>query len=56
MSRGDEVKRFFVIGAINEPTICYVFLCECTWENRQIWRSVFMDFLGTLRLKKDEGG
>ncbi len=56
MSRGDELKRFFVVGVINEPETGYVFLCECTWENRQIWRSVFMDFLGTLRIKKDEGG
>ncbi len=54
MSRSNELKRFFLIGAISDPDITYVFLCECTWANRQIWRSVFVDFLGTLRIKKDE--
>lgn len=47
-----EPKRYFLLAVINDPDTAYAIVCECTWESRQIWRSDFMDIIGTLRIKK----
>jgi hypothetical protein len=47
----DEKKRYFLVAVIVEENVCYVILCECTFESRQIWRQDFLDVLRSLSVK-----
>ncbi len=46
-----EPHRYYLLSVINDPTVCYVIVCECSWASRQIWRQDFQDVLRTMRVK-----
>jgi hypothetical protein len=49
-----DPQRYYLLAVVNEPDVCYVIVCECSWRGRQIWRQDFLDVLRTLRVKKGE--
>ncbi|MBI2806758.1 MAG: hypothetical protein HYX68_17400 [Planctomycetes bacterium] len=52
----DQTKpmRYYLLGAVNEPDVCYGILCECNWDARQIWRQDFLDLIASFRVRKSE--
>ena len=45
-------SRYYLMAVINEPDHCYVLLCDCTWQSRQIWREDFREMLRSLKVLK----
>jgi hypothetical protein len=42
---GETPSRFYLLGVVNEGPNTVVFVCDCTWQSRQIWRQDFMELL-----------
>jgi hypothetical protein len=50
----EEPKRYQLLAVAEGADRLIAIRCDCTWENRQIWRQDFLDLLRTFRLKKTE--
>ena len=50
----DKPSHYVLLAVIPQRTNKTIAIsCECSWDNRLIWRQEFLDLLKTLRLKKD---
>ncbi|MBM4071264.1 MAG: hypothetical protein FJ271_20355 [Planctomycetes bacterium] len=49
--RGPQPARYILLAATEAGDHVLAIRCQCTWENRQIWRQDFLDLLGTLQIK-----
>lgn len=50
----EKPLSYLLLAVVPEPDKTLVISCECTWDNRLIWRQEFLDLLGTLEMKKTE--
>lgn len=51
VQRGPQPTRYVLLAATEAGDHILVVRCQCTWENRQIWRQDFLDLLGTFQVK-----
>ena len=49
----DQPLRYLMLAVIAEPDRTIAVVCECSWDNRLIWREDFRDLLSTLQVKSD---
>jgi hypothetical protein len=49
---GNEPKRYMLLAVADGSGQTFAVRCDCTWENRQIWREDFLDLLRTFKLRK----
>jgi hypothetical protein len=51
---GEEIQRYYFLAVANEADAAYVFLGDCTWDSRQIWRQDFLDAIRSINFTKGE--
>jgi len=57
IQKGEEPRKYVLLGIVNDPEALYAIRCTCNWEYRQVWQSEFRDLLKSFRVrKKDKAG
>jgi hypothetical protein len=50
----DEPRRYALLSVVHHDDKAYVILCDCAWENRQIWQQDFRNALATMKWTRKE--